>query len=217
MAIANACKKEPIPDAFAEQKTAMAARDTVPPRIPMDPGPMGTMWVAPRDDPMPKGTITWNWYNWIGYNNFINADSVYYYADHPDIDRVTLMPDTTSFQSNGITSRMYTPYDFHRARDTISKYWDILEQHGKIVDAGNAIIYVSKYNGAQLPNVYELIGYVPYGMSVEDSIWYTSKGYRVMRDYNGNYKSNDDKGIQFPRKKDISRKKILELTRAHTK
>ena len=187
MAIATACKKEPIPDvATSKQTPAMAPNDTIP-RVPMDPGELATMLTADQ-----RATITWNWYNWIGYFDFINPDTIEYYANRHNIDRITLMPDTNSFQSNGITSRMYTPYDFHRARDTICKYWDILEQHGKTVNAGNAIIYVSKYNGAQLPNNYELDGYVPYGMSLEDSVWYTSKGYRVMRDY-GNYKSGDTK------------------------
>lgn len=88
---------------------------------------------------------------------------------------------------------MYTPYDFHRAFDTICKYWNILEQHGKTVNAGNAIIYVNKYNGAQLPNNYELNGCVPIGMSEEDSIRYTSKGLRIERDYTSNYKSRDTK------------------------
>ena len=186
MAIANnACTKEPIPDAIPAQKTAMAPNDTIPPRVPMDVGPVGTMWTAPR-----KGTITWNWAEWILLNMGINADSVYYYANRPDIDIVTLMSDTLSHQSNYNSCTMWTPYHFHCARDTIQKYWDILEQYGKTVDACNARIYVNKYNGAQLPNVYELIGYVPYGMSEEDSIWYTGKGYRVMRgDFN--YKSNN--------------------------
>ncbi|MBQ1927941.1 MAG: hypothetical protein II179_02635, partial [Alphaproteobacteria bacterium] len=139
-----------------------------------------------------RATITWNWYNWIGYFDFINPDTIEYYANRHNIDRITLMPDTNSIESNEITCLMYTPYDFHRIRDTIGKYWDILEQHGKIVNGGDAIIYVNKYNGAQLPNNYELDGYVPYGMSLEDSVWYTSKGYRVMRDY-GNYKSGDTK------------------------
>lgn len=185
MAIATACKKETIPDvATSKQTPSMAPTDTIP-RVPMDPGEPATMLTADK-----RATITWNWYNWIMYFDFINPDTIEYCANRHNIDRITLMPDTNSFQSNGITSRMYTPYDFHRARDTICKYWDILEQHGKTVNAGNAIIYVSKYNGAQLPNNYELNGYVPYGMSLEDSVWYTSKGYRVMRDY-GNYKSGD--------------------------
>lgn len=194
MAIATAlggCKKEePLPKTNSKPtnknitKTPMAPNDSSL-LVPMDPGPMDTMLMADQ-----RVTVIWNWYNWIMYNDFINTDSIEYYANRHNIDRVTLMPDTNSFQSNIITCTFYTPYDFHRARDTIGKYWDILEQHGKTVYAGNAIIYVSKYNGAHLPNDYGLNGYVPYGMSEEDSIWYTSKGYRVMRNY-GNYKSSD--------------------------
>ncbi len=181
MAIATACKKEPIPDvATSKQTPSMAPNDTIP-HVPMDPGEPATMLTADQ-----KATITWNWYNWIMYNDFINSDTIEYYANRHNIDRITLMPDTNSFQSNVITCTYYTPYDFHRARDTIGKYWDILEQYGKTVNAGNAIIYVNKYTGAHLPHN----GYEPYGMSLEDSVWYTSKGYRVMRgDFN--YKSGD--------------------------
>lgn len=182
----TACKKEPIPDvATPKQTSAMAPNDTIP-RVPMDPGEPATMLTADQ-----RATITWNWYNWIGYFDFINPDTIEYYANRHNIDRITLMPDTNSIESNEITCLMYTPYDFHRIRDTIGKYWDILEQHGKIVNGGDAIIYVNKYNGAQLPNNYELNGYVPYGMSLEDSVWYTSKGYRVMRGYGFYYKSGD--------------------------
>lgn len=182
MAIATACKKEPIPDvATSKQTPSMAPNDTIP-RVPMDPGEPATILTADQ-----RATITWNWYNWIMYNDFINSDTIEYYANRHNIDRITLMPDTNSFQSNFITSLMYAPYDFHRAFDTICKYWDILEQHGKIVDAGNAIIYVNKYNGAQWPNN----GYEPYAMSLEDSIRYTDKGYRIERDYSSNYKSGD--------------------------
>lgn len=186
MAIATACKKEPIPDvATSKQTPSMAPNDTNI-LVPMnDPGEPATMLTADQ-----KATITWNWLDWILSNIAINSDSVEYYANRHNIDRITFMPDTTSTQSNLIACMMWTPYHFHCARDTICKYWDILEQHGKTVNAGNAIIYVNKYNGAQLPNNYELNGYVPLGMSLEDSIWYTDKGYRVMRgDFN--YKSGD--------------------------
>ncbi len=187
MAIATACKKEPIPDvATSKQTPSMAPTDTIP-RVPMDPGEPATILTADQ-----RATITWNWLDWILGNIAINSDSVEYYANRHNIDRITLMPDTTSWQSNNNACTMWTPYHFHCARDTIGKYWDILEQHGKTVYAGNAIIYVSKYNGAHLPNNYELNGYVPLGMSLEDSIWYTDKGYRVMRgDFN--YKSGDTK------------------------
>ncbi|MBO4582958.1 MAG: hypothetical protein J5714_02805 [Alphaproteobacteria bacterium] len=182
MAIANnACTKEPIPDVATSKQTPSMAPNDSSLLVPMDPGEPATMLTADQ-----KATITWNWYNWIGYNDFINPDTIEYYANRHNIDRITLMPDTNSFQSNVITCTYYTPYDFHRARDTIGKYWDILEQYGKTVNAGNAIIYVNKYTGAHLPHN----GYEPYGMSLEDSVWYTSKGYRIMRgDFN--YKSGD--------------------------
>lgn len=126
------------------------------------------------------------------------TDTIEYYANRHNIDRITLMPDTTSWQSNNNACTMWTPYHFHQARNIIQECWDYLEQHGKTVNAGNAIIYVNKYNGAQLPNNHELNGYVPYGMSLEDSVWYTDKGYRVMRgDFN--YKSDDTKA-QWNRK-----------------
>ena len=189
MAVATAlggCKKEePLPKTNSKPtnknitKTPMAPNDSSL-LVPMDPGEPATMLMADQ-----RATITWNWYNWIMYNDFINPDTIEYHANRHNIDRITLMPDTNSFQSNVITC-YYTPYDFHRAFDTICKYWDILEQHGKIVDAGNAIIYVNKYNGAQWPNN----GYEPYAMSLEDSIRYTDKGCRVMRGY-FNYKSGD--------------------------
>lgn len=188
MAIAASCKKEPSPDATTSKKTHAMAQSDTNILVPMEgPGEPATMLTADQ-----KATITWNWLDWILGNIAINSDSVEYYANRHNIDRITLMPDTTSWQSNNNACTMWTPYHFHLAFDTICKYWDILEQHGKTVDAGNAIIYVNKYNGAQLPNNYELNGCVPLGMSEEDSIRYTSKGYRVMRgDFN--YKSGDTK------------------------
>ena len=195
MALVGCKKEEALPT--SNQKTNN--NDTIPEvpvsrldssiLVPMDPGPMSTVWKAPRDEKF--ATIIWNWGEWILLNIAINSDSVEYYANNPDVDIVTLMPDTTSVQSNAFACMMWTPYDFHCARDTIGKYWEILQQYGKGVNSGNAIIYVNKYNGAHLPNVYETIGgYIPYGMSEEDSVWYTSKGYRVMRgDFY--YKSGD--------------------------
>ena len=193
----NGCKKEePLPTS----NQRIDNNDTVPAApgsridsnllFPKDPGPMATMWTAPRDEKF--ATITWNWGEWILLDIAISSDSVEYYANNPDVDIVTLMPDTTSVQSNVFACMMWTPYDFRRACDTIQKYWDYLRQHGKGVNSGNAIIYVNKYNGAQLPDTCGLNGYMPYGMFLDDSIWYTNKGYRVMRgDFN--YKSGDAK------------------------
>jgi len=189
MLLYGCTKEKPLPTSDRDSNnntTAMAPTADTNLLVPMDVGPVAQMLMADG-----RATITWNWLDWIFGNIAINRDSVEYYANRPDIDIVTLMPDTLSEQSNHITSLMYTPYHFHCARDTIQKYWDYLEQHGKYVNAGNATINVNKYNGAQLPNVYEMTGYVPYGMSEEDSTWYTDKGYRVMRDYSINYKSGD--------------------------
>lgn len=142
---------------------------------------------ACKKDPSPEPTPTdmhkkivllWDWY-------FDGAgprrDTVKYYADSPMYDTILLIPDSTSVLSE-YSSRSYTTWNFHRARDTLQKSINFAPH--KIRGAGT--IHVNGINGAHLPPDYEVETTKP-GMSLEDSIWYTSQGWRVVRG-NGNTK-----------------------------
>ena len=109
--------------------------------------------------------IDWNWQDGFGWappkemiQDKINKKNVN-----------TVFINLTSPNSTG-----YSPWGFHRARDTLQTRLDIAP--GRV--RGMGTIYVSSQDGAQLPDpLAEDIS----GMALEDSLWYTANGWKVQR------------------------------------
>lgn len=155
MALATACKKDPTP---TPQPTPNQPTDTITP--------------VDTTNIHKKIVLIWDWY----YDGVApNRDTVKYYANRSDFDTIILMPDSTSELSNRAT-RGFNTWNFHRARDTLQKCINFAPNKVR----GYGKIYVHKINGAQLPPDYD-VETTKFGMSLEDSLWYTANGWRVER------------------------------------
>ena len=135
-----------------------------------DPTPIPTPEPEPEipiDTTIAKDTIVVDW-NWKNVTNWLpNKDTIKKYSDMDNVRWVFLnLVDTNT---SG-----FTPMLFRRARDSLQPCLDINKQKVR----GSGTIYVNSYHGAHLPN--PNASNVS-GMSLADSIWYTSQGWHVKR------------------------------------
>lgn len=75
---------------------------------------------------------------------------------------------------NEMNVTVWDPASFHMARDTLQTRLDIAPDRVR----GMGTLYVNSRNGAHMPDVTETI--TP-GMALEDSLWYTTNGWKVQR------------------------------------
>lgn len=116
-----------------------------------------------------KIIVLWDW-----ERDFVpSRNTIYNYADRNDVDSVIMMPDTLSYASNN-HARRFDPALFHLARQYLEEYIDYNPQKIK----GGGIIYVNPIGGAHLSFDYMAD---TCGMSMEDSVWFTRKGWHVTR------------------------------------
>ena len=104
-------------------------------------------------------------FNWNDKWSNNNLDTIAYYANQEDVKFVfmNLVKD--------IYSEVWPTYKFHTARDSLQKRFDISDKV-----RGSGTIIVNRQCGAQLPSVT-----TGTGMALEDSIWFTSKGFQIKR------------------------------------
>lgn len=117
----------------------------------------------PQPDPTKNITIDMTWRDI--FRGLVNKDTISYYAKQPDVKTVTLQIEEKPTDS-------YEPRDYRRARDTLDTRFKISD---KVVGSGT--IFVSKLNGAQLPDVNSGLT----GMAEVDSIWYAMHGFKIER------------------------------------
>ncbi len=106
--------------------------------------------------------IDWDW------RNPPDKELIKKYANDKNVNTIVL--NLLPYSSTG-----YSPMAFRRARDSLEMNYFSISPHNTI---GNGDIYVDEFNGAQLPDPYATD---ITGMSLPDSIWYTSKGFGIAR------------------------------------
>ena len=109
--------------------------------------------------------IDWNWDDEMGFAP--PKEMVKTETDKKSVEHVFINLIPTS------TSTGLGPGAFHRARDTLQTRINI--DPNKVRGSGK--IYVSEYNSAHMPPIYEPGQGA--GMSLEDSIWFTANGWAV--------------------------------------
>ena len=114
-------------------------------------------------EPYKDITIDWDWMN-VPDTNIVKQ-----YATDPLTKTITLnlLPGTTSL--------CFVPISFNRGYNFLEQNYFSLAPD-KIVGSGT--IFVDEYGGAHLPNPQEAD---IYGMSLFDSLRYTSKGFSIAR------------------------------------
>jgi hypothetical protein len=114
-------------------------------------------------DPMPtrKVVIDWDW------SNLPKLDTIALCAKQKDVDSIIL-----NLRDDNTLG--WSPWTFHRARDTLQKRFDIAPTKIR----GRGTIIVGRELGAQHPS-YGIEAYEP-GMALVDSIWFSNWGFRVM-------------------------------------
>jgi hypothetical protein len=117
--------------------------------------------------------IDWNWDNNMGWAP--PKEDIKYYTDKKDVKSVKIHLFGRDGPDMPANSGGWRPRAFHKARDTLQTRIDIDPQ--KVCGMGT--IYVHPDNGAHLPANYGESS--PGGMSLEDSIWFTSNGWVVER------------------------------------
>lgn len=103
--------------------------------------------------------LDWNW------NHVLSIDTVRNYSEQPDVRTVTMH--LLDYPSDGFSTQA-----FHTARDSLQRFFYISP---KIYGSGT--VFVNEINGAQN----SIISNEVLGMTLEDSIWYTSKGFEIKR------------------------------------
>ena len=109
--------------------------------------------------------IDWDWHDNLGYappKEMIKSET-----DKRCVETVFI--NLTSDNSTG-----HTPRNFHNARDSLQTRIDINPNKVR----GMGTIYVNSKNGAQLPDPTD---WDNCGMALEDSLWFTSNGWKVQR------------------------------------
>lgn len=131
----------------------------------------------PEPQPEPTKTIVIDW-DWNVDTTWApSMDSIKYYAKQPDvkdvyINMVNKQTEPTMADVTGSVCDGYLPKMFNTARDSLEtrfKYSDKVK--------GSGTIFVSKLNGAQLPDVNSGLT----GMAEVDSIWYAMHGFKIER------------------------------------
>lgn len=125
---------------------------------------------ACHKEPYKEMVIDWD------YNNFPDRELIKQYADDKDVKTIVL--NLLPYSSSGVYPRL-----FHTVRDSLENYYFSISPNNTI---GRGNIYVDEFNGAQLPDPYATY---PSGMALKDSIWYTSKGFSIVRGRAPIYKS----------------------------
>ncbi len=121
-------------------------------------------------------TIDWNWVTPVWSQ--LNKDTISYYAAQNDVKTIILNLDnnaiheTTGYSSAAISSNK-SPYEFHRACDSLQKRFNVSP---KIMGSGT--IFVSNTGGGQMPDP-SADGVT--GMALEDSIRFTNMNYDIER------------------------------------
>lgn len=117
---------------------------------------------ACHKEPYKEMVIDWDW------NNPPDKELIRQYAADENVKTIVL--ELLPYTSGG-----FSPRNFRRARDSLEMNYFSISPHNTI---GRGDIYVDEFNGAQLPDPY---ADNPCGMSAEDSIWYTNKGFTITR------------------------------------
>ena len=125
---------------------------------------------ACHKEPYKEMVIDWD------YNNFPDRELIKQYADDKDVKTIVL--NLLPYSSSSVYPRL-----FHTVRDSLENYYFSISPNNTI---GRGNIYVDEFNGAQLPDPYATY---PSGMALKDSIWYTSKGFSIVRGRAPIYKS----------------------------
>lgn len=134
-------------------------KDPVPNPTPTPtPEPIPTDTVQPII-PTKEIVIDWDW------NHVLSLDTVRNYSEQPDVKTVTMH--LLDYPSGGFSTQA-----FHTARDSLQRFFCI---GPKIYGSGT--VFVNEVNGAQNSVISDEV----LGMALEDSIWYTSKGFEVKR------------------------------------
>lgn len=121
------------------------------------------VYAQPTPDPTKNITINMTWHDI--FQGLVNRDTISYYAKQPDVKTVTLQLEEKPTDS-------YEPRHYRRARDTLQTRFDISDKV-----KGSGTIFVSRLNGAQLPDINDY----HCGMAEVDSIWYAMHGFKIER------------------------------------
>ena len=117
--------------------------------------------------------IDWDWHANMGWAP--KKEVIKSYTDQKNVNSVKIHLFGRDGPDMPVNSSGWRSRAFHKARDTLQTRIDINPQ--KVCGMGT--IYVNSRNGAHLPADYSENS--PSGMSLEDSIWFTSNGWVIER------------------------------------